>query len=77
MRMGVDNLVGLRCHGVFYTGFIYHGHQKGVTKGVLGLFIPIIWRNRKIWCEVLLKLRVYFYVLVSSKKIFSESIHRI
>ena len=38
--MGVDNLVGLRYYGRFYTVFIFQGHQKGVAKGIVVLFIP-------------------------------------
>ena len=34
MSMCVDNLVGLRCHGLFYTGFIFNFHNKGVAKVV-------------------------------------------
>ena len=75
MRMGVDNLVGLRCHGVFYTGFIYQVHKNVVAKVIVGICIPRLWRNRKMWEKELLDLRVSFDVLVSRKKVLSESSH--
>ena len=37
MSMGVDNLVFLCCHGVFYTGIICQGLQKGLDKIIVGL----------------------------------------
>ena len=73
MRMGVDNLIGLRCHGVFYTGFICKVHKNGVSKVILGICIPRLWRNRTMWDKVLLKLRLSFDVLLSRKKVLSES----
>ena len=72
MIMGVDNLVGLRCHGEFYTGFIFQGHQKGVAKGIVGPCFPIIGRVGTIWDELLLKLRVTFNVLVRRNKVSSD-----
>ena len=42
MSMVVDNLVGLRCRGGFYTGVIFHGHGKVVAKVLVSLFIPIL-----------------------------------
>ena len=36
MIMGVDNLVGLRGLGLFYTGFICQGHRNGAAKGIFG-----------------------------------------
>ena len=77
MSMGVDKLVGLRCHGVFYTGFICKGYIKGVAKVIVDVCIPILWTMRKIWDDVLVKLRVSFDVLVSRKKVLSESSHHI
>ena len=73
--MGIDNLVGLRCHGVFYTDFIFNVQKKGVAKVIIDIFITRLWRNITIWDKVLLKLRVYFYVLVSRKKVLSEYSH--
>ena len=40
MRMGVDNLIGLRFYGVFYKGFIYQFHKNGVSKVIVGICIP-------------------------------------
>ena len=60
MSTVVDNLVVLRFHGIFYTDFICQGHQKGVAKGILGVCITIIVRERMVWDEVFLKLRVSF-----------------
>ena len=54
MSMGVEKLVGLRRHGVFYTGFICKGNRKGVAKVIVGICIPILCRNRTIWNKVLL-----------------------
>ena len=31
--MGADKLLGLRCHGVFYTGFICQGRKKASGQG--------------------------------------------
>ena len=45
MSMGVDKLVGLRCHGVFYTGFICQGRKEGVAKVIVGICIPILQRK--------------------------------
>ena len=75
--MGVDKLVGLRCHGVFYTGYIFKGHKKGVAKVIVGICIQRLSRKRIILDKVLLKLRVSFDVLVSIKKVLSESSHHI
>ena len=77
MSMGVDKFVGLRCHGLYYTGSIYQGHKKGVAKVIVGICIPRLWSKRKIWDKVLLKLRVSFDVLVSRKKVLSEYSHHI
>ena len=46
-------------------------------KGSIGLRIPIIVRVVMIWYKVLFILIVSFDVLVSRKKVFLESIHRI
>ena len=73
MIMDVDRLICLMCHCGFYTGTNYQGHQKGVSKGIVGLYITRIGRARKIWEELFLKIRVSFDVLVSSNKVFSGS----
>ena len=72
MSMSVYNLVGMRCHGIFYTCFISNFHQQWVSKGVVGLRIPIIGRVITIWDEVWLKIRVSVDGLVSRNKVFSE-----
>ena len=77
MSMGVDKLVGLRFHGGFYTGIIFKGQQKGVDKKILGMRIPRIGRMIMIWEKVVLKIRVFSDGLVISKKVLSESSHRI
>ena len=46
-------------------------------KGSVYLNIPRIGRMITIWDEVLFKLRVSFDGLVTRKKVFSNSIHRI
>ena len=51
--MDVGNIVGPRYHGLFYTGLIVQGHEKRVTKGIVGICIPILWRKRTIWDEIL------------------------
>ena len=48
-----------------------------MSKGSLYLNILIIVRVITIWDEVFFKLRVSFDELVSSKKVLSESSHRI
>ena len=48
-----------------------------MSKGSVGLIIPIIVRVIMIWDEVFLKLRVSFDKLVSRNKVLSESSHRI
>ena len=77
MSMSAYNLVGQRCHGEFYTGFISRCHYQLVSKGSVYLNIPRIVRVIMIWDEVFFKIRVYFDALVSRKKVFSESSHRI
>ena len=77
MSMVVDNLVGQRLHGGFYIGAISKLHQQLVYKGIVGLFIPRIGRAITIWDRLFFKFRVSFDVLVSSKKVFSGSVHSI
>ena len=69
MIMGVENFVCLRCHGGFYTCVICQVQKKGVAKGIVGPCFPIIGRVGTIRDEVLLKLRVTFYVLVRRNKV--------
>ena len=73
MIMGVDIIEGLRCHGLFYTGFISKCHQQLLSKGIVGLCIPRILMLRIIWGEVLLKFSVSFCELLSRKKVLTES----
>ena len=75
--MWVDKLLGLRFHGVYYTGSICQIYKKGVAKVIVGICIPRLWRKRTIWDKVLLKLRVYFDVLVIRKKVLLEYSHHI
>ena len=70
MRTDVEKLVGLRFHGVYYTGSICQIYKKGVAKVIVGICIPRLWK-------VLLKLRVSFDVLVSRKKVLSKYSHHI
>ena len=76
MIMSVDNLVNMRYQGGFYTGFSCYGHQNGLSNGILGLCIPIIWMEIMIWYKVLLKLRVSFGVLLRRRKVLSVSSQR-
>ena len=69
--------VGLIFHGWFYTCIIIQCQQQWVSNGSVGLRILKIWRVIMIWSEVLFKLKVSFYQLVSRKKVFSESSHHI
>ena len=69
--MGVDNLVGITCHGVIYTVSIYQVHKKGVAKVIVHIFITILWRKRTMWDKVLLEPRVSFDVLIIRKKVLS------
>ena len=75
--MGVDNFVGLRCHGIFYTSSISQFHQQLVSKGSVGICVPIIVRVREIWDKVFFKIKVYFDGLVIRKIVFSYSSHSI
>ena len=75
--MGIYNPVGLSCDGIFYTCVISQLRQQWVSNRSVGLLIPRIVRVITIWDEVLFILRVYFYGLLSRKKVFSESSHRI
>ena len=75
--MGVDNLLGLRYHGIFYIGGISQLQQQCVSKGSVGLCIPRIRRVITIWDELFFKLRVSFYVMVISKKVLLEFIQHI
>ena len=77
MSMSVYNLVGLSLHGIFYTGVISSLHQQIVSKGIVGMIIPIIVRVITIWNKLFFKLRVSFDGLVIRKKVFLESCHRI
>ena len=69
LSMGIDKLLGLMCHLVFYTGFICKGHKKVVDEVIVGVCIPRLWRKRTIKGKVLLKLRVSFDVMVSRNKV--------
>ena len=60
MKMGVDNLLGLSYHEIFYKGVIFQVHQNILAKGTVGICIPRAGRARKIWYKVFLKLRVSF-----------------
>ena len=75
MSMSVYNLVCLRFHGIFFTGVISQYHQQLVSKGILGLRIPIIGRVITIWGEVFFKIIVSLYKLVIRKKLFSDYSH--
>ena len=77
MSMSADNLVGLRYHGVFYTCAISHFHYQWFSKGSVYLNIPILGRVITICDEVFCKFRVSVDGMVTSKKVFSESINRI
>ena len=68
--MSVYNLVGLKCHGIFYTGVISHFCHQCLSKEVVDLRITRIVRVITIWDKLFFKLRVSFYGLVSSKKVF-------
>ena len=46
-----------------------------MSKGGVGFYIPIIGRVRMIWDKVFFKIRVYFYVMVTRKRVFLESSH--
>ena len=48
-----------------------------MSKGSVGLIIPIIGRVITMWDEVLFKLGVYFDGLVRRKKVFYYYCHRI
>ena len=48
MSMGGDNIVGLGCHGIFDTGVMCQGHQKGVAEVSVCLLIPRIGRVRTV-----------------------------
>ena len=48
-----------------------------MSKGSVGMSIPIIGRVIMIWDEVFFKLRVSFDGMVSRKKVFLERSHRI
>ena len=77
MSMSVYKILGLRCHGIFYTGIISQCHKHLVSKGIVGLYILRIGRLITIWDEVFCKLRVSSDRMVSRKKVFLESSHRI
>ena len=77
MVMGVDNLLGQRCRGRFYTFVISQFRQKLVSRGGVALYIPRIGRAREIWDKVFFKLRVYFDGLVSRKKVLLDYIQLI
>ena len=69
MSMNADNLVGLRCHGGFYTGVISHLHWQLVPNRSIYMNIPRIGRVKTIWDRLLLKLKLTFDGLVTSKKV--------
>ena len=48
-----------------------------MSRGSVGLLIPIIGIVITIWDEVFLKLKVSFDILASRKKVLLKSIHRI
>ena len=73
--MGVYKILGMRCHGRFYTGIISQFHQHLVPKGSVDMCIPIVGMVITIWDEVFFKLRVSSDGLVSRKNVFSEYSH--
>ena len=77
MSINVYNLLGLRCHGIFFTGVMSQFHQQWVSKGSVGLIIPIIGRVITMWDGVFFKLRVSFDGLVRRNKVFYFYCHRI
>ena len=77
MSMIVYNLLGLRCHGRFYTGVISHCHQYWVSKGVAGMRIPRTGTANKILDKLFFKLRVSFDGMVIRNKVLSYSSHHI
>ena len=70
MSMGLDNPLCLRYHGRFYTGVISKFHQQLVSKRILGICISNIVRMRTIWDEVFFKIRLCFYDMVRTNKLF-------
>ena len=77
MSMGIDNLVGMSCHVIFYIGFVSQCHKQLVSKGSVSMCIPIIVRVREIWEIVFFKLGFPFDGLVSSKNVLLDSSYRI
>ena len=71
--MSVENFVGLRCHGRFYTGVIRKYHQQWMSKGSVGLWISRIGRVIPICDEVFFKIIVSFGDLVISNKVLLGS----
>ena len=70
--MGDDSLVGLRCHGRFYTCVVIQLHQQLVFKRSVDMCIPIIGRMRAIWDKLFFKVRISFDGKLIRKKVFSE-----
>ena len=69
MIMVSDNLIGMRFPGGFHVGVLFQVHQRGVSIGIFGLCIPRVGTVITIWDEVLFKHRVYFYGMVSRKRV--------
>ena len=65
------------CHERLYTGVISHLHQQWLSKGVVGMNIIRIGRVINILDRVFFKLWESFDGLVSKKKVFLESSHKI
>ena len=62
--MGDDNIVGLRCHGIFYEVFICQRHKNRVTEGIICKIITIVGRVRTVWHTLFIKIIVLFDFLV-------------
>ena len=71
--MSSNNIVGLRFHGGFYTGVISYCQYHLLSKISVYLNIPRIRRVIAISDEVFWKLRVSVDVMVTRKKVLSES----
>ena len=64
VSMGGENILFLRCHGIFDTGAVFQGHQKVVAKVRICLFLTIIVRVKNIWHEVFVKIVLSLHGLV-------------
>ena len=69
MRVGCDNLVGLKSHGIFDTGAIFQRHQNLLTQGSVRTTITRVVSLPTVWYKMFMKLGVTFIFYFAGKRL--------